>query len=261
VSENEAIMLKLRGSLLWIIYAFFYDLTQKRYRPHQRMVAKAVAWTLEVCPAFIYEQACGTGLFIRALREKNWRGTYVGADPSPTMLAKARGNNPEFPAQAFIPGVFSTLSDMATKTMDYITCLHAPYLMNQEEAAAWLAHVERVLLPGGHVLFSVLHIIDVEAMMRAHAELPPPDKYRNSMREAAKICLKHSPGLFFFFFLTGVIAKMGGDDTHKPLSLKEWNDLIDASGLQRVHTDGYFGGKNYTDTQHPGTMWLLRKEA
>ena len=254
-------MLTMRGSILWIIYAFFYDMTMKRYRPHQRMVAQAVAWTFEICPAFIYEQACGTGLFIRALRAKNWRGTYIGADPSPTMLVKARGNNPDVRSTAFVSGVFATLADMTTKTMDYIVCLHAPYLMRGEEAETWLSQLQRVLLPGGHVLFSALHRIDVEAMMRAHAELPPPMEYRNSMRAAVKVCLNHSPFLFLPFFLTGVIAKIaGGDTTHQLLSRAQWNELIDASGFQRIHVEGYFGGENYTITQHPGTIWLLRKK-
>ena len=102
----------------------------------------------------VLDLGCGEGLLTRALAA---RGAAVhGIDSAPRMIEHARAAeaaNPTGATYAVDDG--GTLSTVASTSVDWVTAGLA--LNNVPDLGAALGAVHRVLVPGGHLVFTVPH--------------------------------------------------------------------------------------------------------
>jgi ubiquinone/menaquinone biosynthesis C-methylase UbiE len=110
-------------------------------------VNKAFLGTLSPPPdGHILDLGCGTGLVLRHLRERGFRGAYTGIDASGGMLAQIQ----EEPGVERIHGdVHSLLSTFPARCFDAVTALWSWEYMDRESL---LPQIRRVLRPGGQLL-------------------------------------------------------------------------------------------------------------
>jgi len=102
----------------------------------------------------ICDLACGQGRITRALAAEG--ATVVGIDQSANLIAHARRSTPA--AQTGITYLVASAGDLGTipdASFDGVLCHMA--LMDIADLDAALRSVERILVPGGWFVFSILH--------------------------------------------------------------------------------------------------------
>ncbi|MFF2051052.1 class I SAM-dependent methyltransferase [Leifsonia sp. NPDC058194] len=102
----------------------------------------------------ILDVATGTGLVLRALRDRGARGRMIGVDLAPRMLEVARGHLPD--AELFEADAASL--PLADATVDLVTCVTGLQLFT--DAAAAIREWARVLRPGGRVVTATFVAFD-----------------------------------------------------------------------------------------------------
>lgn len=105
-------------------------------------------------PGDVLDVATGTGLVLRALRERGARGRMIGVDLAPRMLEVAR---------AHLPGAELVEADAASLPLpddcvDLVTCVTGLQLFTDAPAA--IREWRRVLRPGGRVVTATFVAFD-----------------------------------------------------------------------------------------------------
>jgi malonyl-CoA O-methyltransferase len=120
-------------------------------RPHNRLMEIEQESVLELLPEVkgltALDAGCGTGRYLRALDARG--ASAVGIDLSPAMLARARAFTTRIARADLRALPFDAMS------IDLIVCGLA--LGDFAEIELALGEMARVLRPGGHVIYSVVH--------------------------------------------------------------------------------------------------------
>ncbi|MGV9821206.1 class I SAM-dependent methyltransferase [Nocardia xishanensis] len=104
----------------------------------------------------VLDIGCGPGDLARALAARvGPAGEVVGRDPSPQMVAYAAARTKE-PNCHFELGPAQTL-DRADSSFDVVTCTFVMHHIPEAQREAALAHMYRVLRPGGRLLLADTH--------------------------------------------------------------------------------------------------------
>ncbi|MDT0487280.1 class I SAM-dependent methyltransferase [Streptomyces doebereineriae] len=102
----------------------------------------------------ILDLGCGEGLITRALAMRG--GSVVGIDPSPRMIGHARAAEEATPSGArYAVDDGGSLATVATGSVEWVTA--GLSLNNVPDLTAAVSAVRRVLVPGGHLVFTVPH--------------------------------------------------------------------------------------------------------
>jgi len=102
----------------------------------------------------VLDLACGTGVFTRYLARR--RARVVGVELSEKMLTKARQFEAAEPLGiVYDQGNASRLDRFEGASFDAVTCNMA--LMDMSDFEGALSEAHRVLVPGGRLVFSILH--------------------------------------------------------------------------------------------------------
>ena len=118
--------------------------------PRWTRVASGLADLLSRPPRHL-DAACGTGVFLEAVKRYGWRS--VGADLSPAMLAAARHQGRRF------PGAVADLRALPFNgAFDLVTCLFdsVNFLLTEEDVQSAMYAFARALRPGGLLYFDVI---------------------------------------------------------------------------------------------------------
>lgn len=120
-----------------------------------RALAAAVAAFAELDGVdAVLDVATGTGLVLRALRDRGFAGTLTGVDLSPRMIDQARRHLPD---AELVVGDATRLS-LPDASVDLVTCVTALQMFPHPEAA--IAEWARVLRPGGRAITATFLAVD-----------------------------------------------------------------------------------------------------
>ncbi|MFF9561812.1 class I SAM-dependent methyltransferase [Leifsonia sp. NPDC014704] len=111
----------------------------------------------------VLDVATGTGLVLRALRDRGYTGGATGVDLSPRMLAEARRHLPD----ADLLEADATRLPLGDGTFDLVTCVTGLQLFPHPVAA--IAEWTRVLRPGGRAVTATFLTFDPSK----HRSAPP----------------------------------------------------------------------------------------
>ncbi|MCP2276635.1 demethylmenaquinone methyltransferase / 2-methoxy-6-polyprenyl-1,4-benzoquinol methylase [Nocardia amikacinitolerans] len=104
----------------------------------------------------VLDIGCGPGDFVRRLAVRvGPQGEVVGRDPSPRMIAYATAHTKQ-PNCRFELGPAQTL-DQPDASFDLVTCTFVMHHIPETQRRAALAHMYRVLRPGGRLLLADTH--------------------------------------------------------------------------------------------------------
>ncbi|MEV0029028.1 methyltransferase domain-containing protein [Nocardia sp. NPDC050793] len=104
----------------------------------------------------VLDIGCGPGDLARALATRvGPEGEVVGRDPSPQMIAYATARTKQ-PNCRFELGPAQTL-DLPDASFDVVTCTFVMHHIPEAQREAALAHMYRVLRPGGRLLLADTH--------------------------------------------------------------------------------------------------------
>ncbi|MFD8806441.1 class I SAM-dependent methyltransferase [Streptomyces sp. NPDC059597] len=102
----------------------------------------------------ILDLGCGEGLITRALASRG--GAVVGIDPSPRMIGHARAAEQTSASGArYAVDDGCSLATVATGSVEWVTA--GLSLNNVPDLTAAVSAVQRVLVPKGHLVFTVPH--------------------------------------------------------------------------------------------------------
>ncbi|MEV7732875.1 methyltransferase domain-containing protein [Streptomyces sp. NPDC088921] len=102
----------------------------------------------------ILDLGCGEGLITRALAMRG--GSVVGIDPSPRMIRHAQTAEQAHPSGAlYALDDGTSLATVAAGSVEWVTA--GLSLNNVPDLAAAISAVRRVLVPGGHLVFTIPH--------------------------------------------------------------------------------------------------------
>ncbi|MFE4949692.1 class I SAM-dependent methyltransferase [Leifsonia sp. NPDC056665] len=116
----------------------------------------------------VLDVATGTGLVLRALRERDPALRLSGIDLSGGMVEVARG---ELPDAVLVEGD-ATVLPFGDDTFDLVTCVTGLHLFPDPDAA--VAEWVRVLRPGGRAVTATFGDIDLSQHGGRHGAEPPP---------------------------------------------------------------------------------------
>jgi ubiquinone/menaquinone biosynthesis C-methylase UbiE len=111
----------------------------------------------------VLDVATGTGLVLRALRERGFTGSLAGVDLSPRMIDEARRHLPD----ADLRVADATILPFPDASADLVTCVTGLQLFPRPEAA--IAEWARVLRPGGRAITATFLAFDPSR----HRAAPP----------------------------------------------------------------------------------------
>lgn len=139
-----------------------------------RALATAVAGSLDLTRVeAVLDVATGTGLVLRALRDRGYRGAATGVDLSPRMIEEARRHLPE----ADLSVADATRLPLDDDAFDLVTCVTGLQLFPHPIAA--IAEWARVLRPGGRAVTATFLAVDPArhraAPASAHVDHTPFD--------------------------------------------------------------------------------------
>ncbi len=89
---------------------------------------------------------CGPGLLAHLLGRSRFRGTYLGLDPDPRKIVRARRWLPELPARSFRVG---SVADAPPGAFSQAALIDVLYLVPKDERISFLEAAARALEPGG----------------------------------------------------------------------------------------------------------------
>ena len=112
----------------------------------------------------VLDVATGTGLVLRALRDRGFTGSVTGVDLSPGMIEEARRHLPD---AALLVADAAGLP-LADASFDLVTCVTGVQLFPHPDAA--IAEWARVLRPGGRAVTATFLAFDPSR----HRAAPPP---------------------------------------------------------------------------------------
>jgi ubiquinone/menaquinone biosynthesis C-methylase UbiE len=102
----------------------------------------------------VIDIGCGPGRLARALaRRVGPKGQVVGVDPAPQMIAYASGRANEFANCRFELGAAQSLTQ-SDAAFDVVTSTFAMHHIREDQRAAALAAMFRVLRPGGRLMLA-----------------------------------------------------------------------------------------------------------
>jgi ubiquinone/menaquinone biosynthesis C-methylase UbiE len=123
--------------------------------PMHRGLAAAVAGFADLSGVdAVLDVATGTGLVLRALRDRGYRGTMTGVDLAPRMIQEAATHLPE----ADLRVADATRLPFDDDTYDLVTCVTGLQLFPHPDAA--IAEWARVLRPGGRAITATFLAFD-----------------------------------------------------------------------------------------------------
>ncbi|GAA2067173.1 methyltransferase domain-containing protein [Leifsonia soli] len=111
----------------------------------------------------VLDVATGTGLVLRALRDRGYAGAATGVDLSPRMIAEARRHRPD--AELLVAD--ATRLPFGDDAFDLVTCVTGLQLFPHPGAA--IAEWARVLRPGGRAVTATFLAFDPSR----HRSAPP----------------------------------------------------------------------------------------
>ncbi|MDR6971240.1 methyltransferase domain-containing protein [Leifsonia shinshuensis] len=139
--------------------------------PMHRGLAAAVAVFADLDGVdAVLDIATGTGLVLRALRERGYTGAATGVDLSPRMIDEARRHLPD----ADLLVADATSLPLPDDTFDLVTCVTGLQLFPHPDAA--ILEWSRVLRPGGRALTATFLQFDPSR----HRAAPPPGYLNHS---------------------------------------------------------------------------------
>ena len=142
-----------RGRVEWVDPQSAYDLWARTYppRPHNPLMEIEHEHVLALLPDVrgrtVLDAGCGSGRYLRALGERGAKA--IGMDLSPAMLARAKESAARIARADLRALPFDAMS------IDLVVCGLALGDFGEIELA--LSEIARVLRPGGHVIYSVVH--------------------------------------------------------------------------------------------------------
>jgi len=124
----------------------------------------------------VLDVGTGTGLVLRALRDRGCEARMTGIDLSPGMLAVARSS---LPRAHFIEANVVHLP-VPDDSIDLLTCVTVLHLIPDVVAAVdeWA----RVLKPGGHALTATFATVDRSEHGAKHGSTPSPQVQHDRFR-------------------------------------------------------------------------------
>jgi ubiquinone/menaquinone biosynthesis C-methylase UbiE len=144
-----------------------FDLRASTYdeSPMHRGLAAGVAEFADLSGVDdVLDVATGTGLVLRALRDRGFTGALTGVDLAPAMLLVASG----FLADALLIESDAAELPLLAHTFDLVTCVTGLQLFPRPDAA--IAEWTRVLRPGGRAITATFIRFDPNL----HRAAPPP---------------------------------------------------------------------------------------
>jgi ubiquinone/menaquinone biosynthesis C-methylase UbiE len=118
------------------------------------VVAGAGSRDTDLRDADILDVATGTGLVLRALRDRGARGRMIGVDLAPRMLEVAQAHLPD----AELVEADAAVLPLADACVDLVTCVTGLQLFTDAPAA--IREWGRVLRPGGRVVTATFVAFD-----------------------------------------------------------------------------------------------------
>ena len=119
-------------------------------RIHLALRFRSVPWTKVVgvpeSGGALVDLGCGPGLLAHLLARTGFSGTYLGLDPDPRKIGRARRWLPETAARRFEVGGVEAAPPGAFSQAALIDVL---YLVPPGERVGFVSHAVRALLPGG----------------------------------------------------------------------------------------------------------------
>ena len=130
-----------------------------------RALATAVAAFIDLNGVdAVLDVATGTGLVLRALRDRGFTGPVTGVDLSPGMIDEARRHLPD--AELLVAD--ATTLPLPDASFDLVTCVTGLQLFPHPGAA--ITEWSRVLRPGGRAVTATFLAVDPTR----HRAAPPP---------------------------------------------------------------------------------------
>jgi SAM-dependent methyltransferase len=168
------------------------------------------AWVLDVAnlrgDERVLEVGCGSGSYLRALRQRGHRGTVVGLDLSIGMLS---------PARAFAVGVVNA-DVQALPALDAgVDIVLAPHMLyHVPDMGAAVAELRRVLRPDGRAMVvtnSVEHLRELDALILASVEAVTGERPEPLLGEAIRFKVENGADVLRTAFTDVELHRAGSE--------------------------------------------------
>lgn len=214
---------------VWNGYAYLFSKSIQWNRTHKDSLSKLADYVIQANAQTVVEFCCGTGMLLRVLRAKGWRGKYVGIDYSSSMLAY----KPYDQNATFICGDIMQVAN-SLPHVDVVVCHNGLY-KSSEEAARRVVKIMAQLANKMAIISEPVYI-DPEAVAKGEN-----NQSTRSIPKALAYLLMHLTLYKFIVTLATLIYfELFINDGGKIINEDQWHEIFTSSEVKLISNEATY---------------------